>query len=129
VGDGSIPGGFGAGIEPVLTNQPKRDVGAVTASEEAPMGLFDVARGAAAALGRSTGGLGGLRAAAGGVMHEAGRMSGEFEDANAARGDASQRVRKRDMLAGAVTGGLASGLGWVLGATPVQQQHEIEEER
>jgi len=125
VGDGSIPGGFGAGIEPVLTSQPKRDVGAIAASEEAPMGLFDVARGAAAALGRSTGGLGGLRAAAGGVMHEAGRMSGEFEDAN--RGDA-QRVRKRDMLAGAVTGGLASGLGWVLGATPVQQ-HENEEER
>lgn len=130
VGDGSIPGGFGAGIEPVLTNQPKRDTGAVTAAEEAPMGLFDVARGAAAALGRSTGGLGGLRAAAegrlGGVMHEAGRMSGEFEDA--ARGDASQRVRKRDMVASAVTGGLASGLGWVLGATPVQQ-HESGEER
>lgn len=152
VGDGSIPGGFGASIEPVLSIQPKRDATAAAGTEEAPMGLFDVARGAAAALGRSTGGLGGLRAAAegrlGGVLQGggaamesrngsgsgSGRTSAEFDDAAAARGDA-QRVRKRDMVASAVSGGLASGLGWVLGATPVQHQqyqqyqYGMEEER
>ena len=34
----------------------------------------------------------------------------------------SGRRRKRDVVADAVTGGLASGIGWVLGATPVNQQ-------
>jgi hypothetical protein len=32
-----------------------------------------------------------------------------------------QRVRRRDMVTNAVSGGLASGLGWVLGATPVDK--------
>jgi hypothetical protein len=32
-----------------------------------------------------------------------------------------QRVRRRDMVANAVSGGLTSGLGWVLGATPVDK--------
>ncbi|KAF4555677.1 Sec39-like protein [Elsinoe fawcettii] len=39
-----------------------------------------------------------------------------------------ERVRRRDMVANAVTGGLASGIGWVLGATPVEQQDKNRRE-
>ncbi|KAK6331151.1 hypothetical protein TWF696_003220 [Orbilia brochopaga] len=41
------------------------------------------------------------------------RGSGEWE-----RGEDGERVRKRDVISGMVTSGLASGLGWVLGAKP-----------
>ncbi|PNS20129.1 hypothetical protein CAC42_5579 [Sphaceloma murrayae] len=51
----------------------------------------------------------------GGVVGEdGGRASGE-------------RVRRRDMVANAVTGGLASGIGWVLGATPVNANEQGKE--
>ncbi|KAL7272600.1 i-AAA protease yme1 [Rhizina undulata] len=64
--------------------------------EEAPMGLFAVAAGAAKAL-RAKGSSMSLR-----------------ED--------GQRARKRDVVSGMVTSGLASGLGWVLGAQPNEKR-------
>ncbi|KAJ6144790.1 hypothetical protein N7470_008685 [Penicillium chermesinum] len=69
---------------------------------EAPMGLFEVARGAALALRKMLSRCGGLRV-----------MSLPVRE-----GD---RVRKRDMVSNMVTGGLASGIGWVLGAEPVNR--------
>lgn len=38
--------------------------------------------------------------------------------------DDAGRVRRRDMIANTVTGGLASGIGWMLGATPVDRSVE-----
>jgi CO/xanthine dehydrogenase Mo-binding subunit len=38
--------------------------------------------------------------------------------------DDAGRVRRRDMIANTVTGGLASGIGWMLGATPVDRSAE-----
>ncbi|KAA8906294.1 Sec39 domain-containing protein [Sphaerosporella brunnea] len=70
--------------------------GAVSAKRrdsEAPRNLFDVARGAARVFSTTA-----VTAAAG---------SGEEE-----------RVRKRDVVSGMVTRGLAGGIGWVLGAQP-----------
>jgi hypothetical protein len=72
--------------------------------DEAPMGLFAVAAGAAKAL-RGTAFP--LAAGRGAVAAE--NVSGVMEE---------QRTRKRDMVSGMVTSGLASGLGWVLGAQP-----------
>jgi hypothetical protein len=45
------------------------------------------------------------------------RISSDFgsEAGSIGGSEESGRVRKRDMVANAVTGGLASGLGWVLG--------------
>jgi hypothetical protein len=109
-----MPGGFGergaGGAPPSLL---RREVGR-GAAEEAPVGLFDVARGAASALSRTALAAGrgaprGLGALAGGAG-----LGGAPGDEMESDGDAS-RVRKRDMVASAVTGGLASGLGWVLG--------------
>ncbi|KAH7049113.1 Sec39 domain-containing protein [Macrophomina phaseolina] len=106
--------------------QPRREVGR-GATEEAPMGLFDVARGAAAAFSRTAFPLRAGAAAGSNGGQESGRSSLEASrnlsvaGSDPGSGDEGNRVRKRDMVANAVTGGLASGLGWVLGASPVTE--------
>ncbi|KAF2139568.1 uncharacterized protein K452DRAFT_254038 [Aplosporella prunicola CBS 121167] len=125
--DRRVPGAFS---NQAITIQPRREVGR-GAAEEAPMGLFDVARGAAAAFSRTAFPL---RGSSG--ENESARVSQEhtrtFSMAGsetgsvgaAGSGEDGDRVRKRDMVANAVTGGLASGIGWVLGAQPTNQQRE-----
>jgi len=124
--DQKLPGAFAE----TIAIQPRREVGR-GAIEEAPMGLFDVARGAAAAFSRSAFPLRGsnISTASGGGAGVAGdggsghaRMSSDLgSESGSFVGSDEGRVRKRDYVANAVTGGLASGLGWVLGATPVQK--------
>jgi hypothetical protein len=120
--DQKLPGAFAE----TIAIQPRREVGR-GAVEEAPMGLFDVARGAAAAFSRSafplrgsnistaSGGGGGADSARDGGSGHA-RMSSDLgSESGSFVGSDEGRVRKRDYVANAVTGGLASGLGWVLG--------------
>lgn len=138
----NLPGGFSSlDTQPSNSIQPRRKEIGRGAPEEAPMGLFEVARGAAAALGRSAGGV--MRAGpqrdkglatrsdnreGGARMEEAREQEwgdwGDGADEKAGADEevarnSGERVRKRDMVASAVTGGLASGIGWVLGAQPV----------
>lgn len=116
-----VPGGFGGPAEPGFTVQPRRKEMGRGAVEESPMGLFDVAKGAAAAFGRSAGAFkvpAGLGAGTSSGEGGSGRSSAEMAREAGAHGE---RVRKRDMVASAVTGGLASGIGWVLGATPAHE--------
>ena len=81
------------------------------------MGLFDVARGAAAAISKTAFPLHGAAAVTRSSADQGGRsrplstISGDGSDA----GSEESRVRKRDMVSNMVTGGLASGIGWVLG--------------
>lgn len=113
--DRRIPGGFGDTYIPVI--QPRREMGR-GAVEEAPMALFDVARGAAAAFGRSAFPLRGAAREAGwqqGHSRNVSSPTSDTESIGAGSDGEGQRVRKRDLVANAVTGGLASGLGWVLG--------------
>ena len=107
-----IPGSFGqhSEIDAGFTVQPRRKELGRGAVEEAPMGLFDVARGAAAAFGRTTSG--------------SGKSSSRVVSGESVGEDVDGRQRKRDMVASAVTGGLASGIGWVLGARPVQPEQD-----
>ncbi|QDS73623.1 hypothetical protein FKW77_001978 [Venturia effusa] len=120
--DRTLPGTFVNMTAPV---QPRREVGR-GATEEAPMGLFDVARGAAAAFSRTAFPLRGAANASQNLS--TGPPSDPVRNVSSGGSDAGSiasekdRVRKRDYVANAVTGGLASGLGWVLGATPVDQQ-------
>jgi hypothetical protein len=115
--DRKLPGQF---INETITVQPRREVGR-GAVEEAPMGLFDVARGAAAALTKSAFPLrSGAQAAAQDTSMASSRGSMDFHDADGLSHE--DRVRKRDMVASAATGALASGtgalasgLGWMLG--------------
>jgi hypothetical protein len=120
--DRKLPGTF---INEINTVQPRREVGR-GAVEEAPMGLFDVARGAAAAFSKTAFPLrGSAQAASNTAPRESttssGRVSMDLSDSGSMSGH-DDRVRKRDMVASAATGAiasgtgaLASGLGWMLG--------------
>ncbi|KAF2114564.1 Sec39 domain-containing protein [Lophiotrema nucula] len=121
IADQRLPGAFS---NDAITVQPRREVGR-GAVEEAPMGLFDVARGAAAAFSKSAFPLRGSNLTASGAeSRDTGASSRLSMDHGSDSGsintaDGQDRVRRRDMVANAVTGGLASGIGWVLGAKPV----------
>ena len=112
-GQRTVPGGFTReDIAPVA--QKPRETTRKAMNEEAPMSLFDVTRNAATALSKSAfplrGQRQGIAAGEAGIdvhMQEAGSKTSE--------GDAQGRIRKRDMVSNMVTGGLASGIGWVIG--------------
>lgn len=115
-GDRKVPGGFSNTPSPVIDR--RKDMTSVSSHEDAPMGLFDVARGAAAALSKSafplrnSSGSGQHFAGTGGHQRAASGLSAGGSDVSS---DAEGRVRKRDMVSNLVSGGLASGIGWVLG--------------
>ncbi|EXJ85608.1 hypothetical protein A1O1_05974 [Capronia coronata CBS 617.96] len=88
--------------------------------EEAPLGLFDVAKGAAAALRKSAAfplGPSGLQDL---KIREAGSPAKSHPPRETAHPQLGTdgRVRKRDIVTSMVTSGLVSGMGWVLGAQP-----------
>ncbi|KAG9830104.1 secretory pathway Sec39, partial [Aureobasidium melanogenum] len=122
----SVPGGFSdVSTEGMVFGQPRRELGRSNAEarrgadEEAPMGLFDVARGAAKAFSRNAFPLRGASAAA--ASQQQSQMHAQQREAVHEGMDDAGRVRRRDMIANTVTGGLASGIGWMLGATPVDR--------
>lgn len=120
--DKKLPGAFD--LE-TTTVQPRREVGR-GAMEEAPMGLFDVARGAAAAFSKTAFPLRGSAEASSSSKFNSGRASLDGSETGSIEGQ--ERVRKRDMVTNAATGALASGLGWVLGmriALPVNFYADI----
>lgn len=140
--DGLLPGAFGPSDRDLDANETKRllenrrtyNTTGPSYEEEAPMGLFDVARGAANALRKNAFPL---RGAAGpgqqGIkvgsaresMEGSMRSNGESERPGSA--DGQQRVRKRDMLSNAVTGTLVGGMSWVLGAQPPPRGQQGQE--
>ncbi|KAJ8104503.1 hypothetical protein OPT61_g10723 [Boeremia exigua] len=104
------------------TVQPRREVGR-GAVEESPMGLFDVARGAAAAFSKSAFPLrSNTQTSSRPESRDMGRASMDLSDSDSMHAH-EERVRKRDLLANTATGALQSGLGWVLGAKPVNDQN------
>lgn len=119
-GDRRIPGGFSGDSSPIIQKAREPTRGAL--NEEAPMGLFDVAKGAAAALSKNAFPL--RRSQSSGSAtplkgsHErplSATSVGGSESSNPTAMDPEGRVRKRDMVSNMVTGGLASGIGWVIG--------------
>ncbi|KIW50076.1 hypothetical protein PV05_11697 [Exophiala xenobiotica] len=138
--DAALPGGFGLEDRDADVAETKRAMArriwptsraGPSYEEEAPMGLFDVARGAATALRKSAAfplGSGGLRDL---KIKEAGTGSegGLVDNTDSASSLEGGRTRKRDMVANMVTNNLVSGIGWVLGAQPrdrLDQAHEPE---
>lgn len=106
-----------------------RERGGREPESEETLGLFDVARGAAAAFSRNAILRPGSAASStkrsirpdSPGLEGSGELSPDFDEHG--------RVRKRDVVANAVsgttnavTGTLTSGLGWMLGATPVERQ-------
>lgn len=127
--DAALPGAFGLEDRDADMAETKRAMAqrnwptsraGPSYEEEAPMGLFDVARGAATALRKSAAfplGSGGLRDL---KIKEADSRSENslLGDGSSAASVEGGRVRKRDVVANMVTSGLVSGMGWVLGAQP-----------
>lgn len=122
-----LPGGFGPATDSEQDALETRQQHARRArtqqqlnrshQEEAPMGLFEVARGAAMALHKNAFPLQSARQQDGQHALRENEKQDYDEDAEGEEG----RLRKRDMVSNMVTGGLASGIGWVLGAQPVNR--------
>jgi len=145
VAPSSLPGHFVLPDEQpqMVLGQKRREMGRRGGDEDAPVSMFDLTRSAARAfsrnafpLGRGGGGGGGVKgmgeneAARGSTSEDGSRDSlaasvdslGSVGSGGGGAGETEQqRVRRRDMVTNAVSGGLASGLGWVLGATPVDK--------
>ena len=117
-GDRKVPGDFAAGLSSIA--QKVRDPSRGALVEEAPIGLFDMARGAAATLSKNAFPLRGSRKAASPTQGSHGRplsgvSTGSSDEGSVGSVGGPGRVRKRDMVSSMVTGGLASGIGWVIG--------------
>lgn len=118
-GDRKVPGGYTADASPVA--QKARDPTRGALVEEAPMGLFDMARGAAATLSKNAFPLRGSQKTASSTTkasHDrplSGISTGSSDEGSVGGPGGAGRVRKRDMVSSMVTGGLASGIGWVIG--------------
>ena len=116
-GDQKIPGSFS--VKSNLQGSKDRHHISSTVQEEAPMGLFEVARGAATALSKNAFPLrGNARPPKSPNMEEDLAEEGQ----QTVDADGSKRLRKRDMVSNMVTGGLVSGIGWVIGEMSCHSQ-------
>lgn len=131
----ALPGTFTVSDEQpeLILNQKRREMGRMGAAsgrgnDETPLSMFDLTRNAAKAFSKNAFPLG--DASADRTSTEQRRSMELEQSVGSLASDASaERVRKRDMVANAVSGGIVSGLGWVLGATPAsasasQNEHE-----
>ena len=128
-GSQNLPGGFGIDDTETSMQKPREPTRAAM-NEDAPMGLFDVARGAAAAISKSAFPLRSpnstsikspTKATEQRPVSLVGSDSGGEGGGNGVDGEG--RVRKRDLVSNMVTGGLASGIGWVLGRPAAMTHH------
>ncbi|KAI4229907.1 MAG: hypothetical protein LQ349_006328 [Xanthoria aureola] len=120
-GSSNLPGGFvpsTADTDQVANRKPRRQsrATAAAANEEAPMGLFDVARGAAQAFSKNAFPLRSAASATKSPVEGVSKARPLSMSSDSGSDGKGERVRKRDMVANAVTGGLASGIGWMIGA-------------
>jgi hypothetical protein len=136
VATSSLPGHFVLPDEQpqMVLGQKRREMGRRGGEEDAPVSMFDLTRSAARAFSRNAFPLGGGGASAAGKSGNEATRGSTSQDSSrdltasvdslgsVGSGETEQqRVRRRDMVTNAVSGGLASGLGWVLGATPVDK--------
>ena len=117
-GDRKLPGDFTIGESPIAQKARNPSRGALM--EEAPMGLFDMARGAAATLSKNAFPLRGSKQSVSPTKgrHDrplSGISNGSSDEGSIGGAAGPGRLRKRDMVSSMVTGGLASGIGWVIG--------------
>ena len=117
-GDGKVPGEFSVSTNSIAQRARNPSRGALV--EEAPIGLFDMARGAAATLSKNAFPLRGSQKTASPSMSShprplSGVSTGSSDEGSVGGAGGSGRIRKRDMVSSMVTGGLASGIGWVIG--------------
>lgn len=127
----SIPGDFGgfedrdvdiADTKRAMASRSGTLRSPVGYEDEAPMGLFDMARSTAAAIQKSAFPLQRQASTASAVRRSQSSMDDERPGSALSAG--AERVRRRDMVSNAVTGGLLKGMSWALGAEPVPSKHD-----
>ncbi|KAI0898133.1 secretory pathway Sec39 [Annulohypoxylon nitens] len=109
-----MPGAFSSTVPAGVVRSAK-----VTSSrqvEEAPMSLFDLSRASMARAQRNLTALSSLQRSGNVRLDETHDEAGD--------GSGQQRVRKRDQLREAAVGTLASGVGWLIGAQPIDRGGE-----
>jgi hypothetical protein len=120
-----MPGGYAP--------TPAKKTTSSRAVEEAPMSLFDLSR---ASMARAQNGFSALSMLKGNhtAQEKAQNASRESIDSRGSTGDASSQstvkapIRKRDQLKNAAVGSLASGIGWLIYAPPINRNDEEHEE-
>lgn len=111
----AMPGAFSSTVPAGVV----RDAGKSSRhGEEAPMSLFDLSRASMARAQHNFSALSSLQRSG---QSRASDAEGSFDD-----GSGQPRVRKRDQLREAAVGTLASGVGWLIGAQPVDRGPERE---
>ncbi|KAI0865594.1 Sec39 domain-containing protein [Xylaria cubensis] len=111
----AMPGAFSSTVPAGVsrnTTRPSRHV------EEAPMSLFDLSR---ASMARAQHNFSALSS-----LQRSGQSRASNADESADDASGQPRVRKRDQLREAAVGTLASGVGWLIGAQPVDRGQERE---
>ncbi|KAI1205983.1 secretory pathway Sec39 [Annulohypoxylon truncatum] len=106
-----MPGAFSSTVPAGVVRSAK--AASSRQAEEAPMSLFDLSRASMARAQRNLTALSSLQRSENARSDE---TYGETGD-----GSGQQRVRKRDQLREAAVGTLASGVGWLIGAQPVDR--------
>ncbi|KAK8035312.1 hypothetical protein PG993_010307 [Apiospora rasikravindrae] len=116
----AMPGGFNSTVPAgvVKYSSPK----SARQQEEAPMSLFDLSRASITRAQRNFSALSSLQQSSG---QTATAKEGGSEHHSEA--EEAARVRKRDQLREAAVGTLASGVGWLIGATPAVNQSQDRE--
>ncbi|KAL1912105.1 hypothetical protein Sste5344_001937 [Sporothrix stenoceras] len=132
---GPRPSGSSAGAgRPPKRQQSASSATAGAASDDAPLSLFDLSRATARVASRNFSALSSLRqtrqlVGLGGGNDENVRGHGHGDhnsgsDMSDAEGSGGPHVRKRDQLRDAAMGTLTSGVGWLIGAQPVDRGHQ-----
>ncbi|KAI1462493.1 secretory pathway Sec39 [Annulohypoxylon moriforme] len=106
-----MPGAFSSTVPAGVVRSAK--TASLRQVEEAPMSLFDLSRASMARAQRNLTALSSLQRSENARSDES---YGEMGD-----GSGQQRVRKRDQLREAAVGTLASGVGWLIGAQPIDR--------
>ncbi|KAK8065281.1 hypothetical protein PG997_012028 [Apiospora hydei] len=108
----AMPGGFNSTVPAgvVKYSSPKSS----RQQEEAPMSLFDLSRASITRAQRNFSALSSLQQSSGQTTTAVKEGGSEHHS----EADEAARVRKRDQLREAAVGTLASGVGWLIGATP-----------
>lgn len=113
-----MPGGFNITAPRNVTGG--RQSGARHVAEEAPMSLFDLSRASMRSAQRNFTSLSNFNLTTQSRPSDTGSQSGGEAGAE------QQRQRKRDQLRDVAVGGLTAGVGWLIGAQPVQRSQEDE---
>lgn len=111
----AMPGAFSSTVPAGVAKNATRSSRRV---EEAPMSLFDLSR---ASMARAQLNLSALSS-----LQRSGQSRTGDAEGGLGGAPGEPRVRKRDQLREAAVGTLASGVGWLIGAQPVDRSQERE---